>query len=217
MYKISFTEEHMKKLEEYELTDIPKEYIECLHFSSGEEIIKEGERISRLAIITKGRAKACQFAQNGKLTILCYYLSEGMLGEIELLTGAAVAGTTVSAISEFECITISYHILEEVMKTNVTFLKKAGTTLAKKLHEGGIRLAQASLCTGRQRLCSYILNTSDHDVFRDVLTDAACSVGMSYRHMFRILGELCRDGILEKNSTGYLILDRTRLIQESCG
>lgn len=216
MKKIPLTEEHIKVLAEYGLRDIPAESLQCLRFDSGEEIVKEGELISRFAIIISGRAKACQAVQSGKTMILCYYISEGILGEIELLTGTSTAGTTISAISDFECITIPYNILQQEMKTNVTFLKKAGTMLAEKLKESGNSLTQAALCTGRQRLCSYILNTSDHNIFRDVLTDVACSVGMSYRHMFRLLGELCDDGILEKRSTGYLILDRKRLLQQSC-
>ena len=47
-------------------------------------------------------------------------------------------------------------------------------------------------------------------------TEVAQSVGISYRHVFRILGELCREGILERTKSGFRIRDRERLRQRSC-
>ena len=73
----------------------------------------------------------------------------------------------------------------------------------------------ASLYSGEERLCAYILQTSHNGIFSDILTDTACSVGMSYRHMFRLLNHLCEDGVLEKRENGYRILDRESLAEKA--
>ncbi len=61
----------------------------------------------------------------------------------------------------------------------------------------------------------YILQNSHRSLFRDTLTDVSCSVGMSYRHMFRLLGQLCEEGILEKRESGYCIMKKEELARRS--
>ena len=112
---------------------------------------------------------------------------------------------SVIALSDFECIAIPYHICQRERQTNLVFMDKLAALLAQNLADSSADYAAASLNSGEQRLCSYILRASYQDVFRDVLTDVACSIGMSYRHMFRLLGQLCTDGILEKRKEGYYI------------
>ena len=72
-------------------------------------------------------------------------------------------------------------------------------------------MIENTLYTAEMRLCRYILDASDGDRFRDVMMDVAYSIGVSYRHLYRMMGVLCRDGILQKNQTGYRICDRARL------
>ena len=69
----------------------------------------------------------------------------------------------------------------------------------------------AALFTAEVRLSRYILGAAEGGVFRDVMTDVACSVGISYRHLYRTLAALCADGILEKTPAGYKILDPNAL------
>lgn len=63
----------------------------------------------------------------------------------------------------------------------------------------------------RTRIRSYILGAEERGIFRDIMTDTAASVGTNYRHLYRMMGELCSEGILEKRPTGYRILDYRRL------
>jgi len=61
-----------------------------------------------LLVVIEGRAKVCRTSLNGKDLILCYYISDGLIGEIELLTQQTEAVCTVIAISDFECVAIKY-------------------------------------------------------------------------------------------------------------
>lgn len=47
--------------------------------------------------------------------------------------------------------------------------------------------------------------------FFDRLTDVAATVGISYRHLMRLLKKLAEDDILKKENGGFQIIDMTQL------
>ena len=202
---------------QYGLTGIPQESCQHLRFEPGETIITEGEEISRVLIMIRGRAKICRDAPNGKSLILCWYISQGVIGEIELLAGHALATATVIAISEVECVALGFSLCSKELERNITFSNCLCKLLAEKLAESSINLSSSALYTAEQRLCSYILQAaSDRGLFCDVLTDVACSIGVSYRHLLRMLVQLCERGILEKRESGYKIQNKEILAACSC-
>ena len=68
-----------------------------------------------------------------------------------------------------------------------------------------------TLYTAEIRLCRYILAASDNSLVRDIMTDVSYSVGISYRHLYRMMSVLCNDGVLEKTNQGYQICDMEQL------
>lgn len=213
MKRLPITEEHIRKLEEYGLQNVPRDAYVCLRFAPGETVLYEGEPIRWYSIVISGRAKVCRNASNGRMLTLYNYDSNGMIGEIELLTDKEITETSVIAVTDFECIVIDYPACRTELKNNAKFLYKLGSVLAQKLSQSANSFSAAALYSGKQRLCFYILQAENRNVFSDVLTDVACSIGMSYRHMFRLLGELCAEDVLEKRENGYLIKNPGRLKQ----
>lgn len=207
MKRMPWTDKHLAKLSDYGLRDMPIDSCMCLCFEPGETILREGMPITWLAIVVRGKAKVCSTAPNGKHLILCYCLSDGMAGEVEFMTGAEVATATMVAITDFECIAIPYEEYRGFLKTNAEFLNRLGHELADKLVRSSENFVSTALYSAEERLCSYILQTSHDNVFCDILTDVSCSVGMSYRHLLRLLQELCNKSVLEKRKSGYRILD----------
>lgn len=208
MHTKPLTKEHICKLTEYGIENIPPESCLCQYYEAGETIQQEGMPILYFSMVMRGRAKVCATAPNGKNLVLCYYVLDGVIGDIELMTDNYTATATIIAITDFECLAIPYHRNAARLKSNLLFMNLLGQTLARKLLVSSNNFAAAALYTGEERLCSYILQSSPNGIFNDILTDTACSIGMSYRHMFRILNQLCRDGLLEKQVCGYRILDR---------
>ncbi len=199
------TSKHFAKLADYGLQGLPQNCCRCLCFQAGETIFQEGMPLTWLAVIVRGKAKICSTTPSGKHLILCYYLSDGMVGDIELMTGIQTASASMIAITDFECIAVFYQGHEVALKCNTVFLNKLGNELAKKLMRSSDSFVAAALHSGEERLCSYILQTSHNGIFSDILTDVSSSVGMSYRHMLRLLKELCRAGVLERRESGYRI------------
>lgn len=211
MKKLPFKQLYTEQLAEYGLQNIPTDACFGLQFSAGETVLREGTPLPWLSLIVSGSAKVCRTAPNGKSLILCYNVCSGTLGEIELMLHQKVATCMVVALADFECVAIPYQICASELNTNAVFLNRLGTELAEKLVRSEDNFTMSALCSGEQRLCSYILLTSHSRVFSDILTDVSCSVGLSYRHMFRLLGQLCEEGVLEKRKDGYYIQDEQAL------
>lgn len=215
MDKLPLSKKHGETLAEYGLQSLFPDACTCMLFHPGEAVTREGMPITWLSVIISGKAKICSTAPNGKNLVLCYYVSDGLIGDLELMTGLTTATTTVVAITDFECISVSLYPHRAFLKSNAVFLNRLGNELAIKLLRSSDSFVSFALYSGEERLCSYILQTSHHNIFSDILTDVSCSVGMSYRHMFRLLNQLCEEAILEKRESGYHILDRDALIRRS--
>jgi len=193
-------------LAEYGLDTISTGSCACLEFDAGETVLQEGQPIPGLLLVAVGTAKVCRTSPNGRNLIFCYYVSGGILGDVEFMTGSRAATCSVIAMSNLSCIAVP---LSDplALHSNTFFLNRLAGALADKLVRCSQGHASAALYSGEARLCAYILQASRGGVFRDSLTDTACLVGMSYRHMFRLLHRLCLDGLLCKESCGYRVAD----------
>ena len=211
MEKIAATKRHLEKLKRYGLENIEPGSINCYLFSSGEFIVRQEDEIEGLRVITKGKAKACRTSPNGKNLIFCYYVQDGIIGEIELITGVVKTENNIIAVGEVECLIIDDRVIKEELKTIIKFLTSIGVELSKKMLKVADNFVSSALLGGEQRLCSYILQNSTDNYFYDNLTDVSYSISMSYRHMFRLLKQLCKEKILKKEKRGYTILDKKQL------
>ena len=199
----------------YGIHSIEPNACECMRFKAGETILNEGAPITHLLIVVSGKAKVCSTAENGKDLLICYYISGGIMGDIELMTNTYVAATSIAAVTDFECISLPYKRNAADLKNNIEFMNRVGYELALKLLGSSKSRVNASLYSGEARLCSYILEAAHGDKFDDTLTDTACSIGISYRHLLRLVNKLCQDKVLEKKKKGFAVTDRKALISRS--
>lgn len=184
---------------------------EARTYTFGERILTEGHPNRFLFLVTNGRAKVGVSARNGKDLILCFYQSSGLIGDVEYFSGSETGSTTVTALENLRCVLIPIAENKAYLDGNLAFTRAAVAELAGKLMQRGNSVIENTLYTAEMRLCRYILDASEDNRFREVMTDVAYSVGVSYRHLYRMMGALCREGILQKDRTGYRILDRERL------
>ena len=179
-------------------------------YAFGERIVTEGMPLDYLFAVTAGKAKVGITAPNGKNLIMCFYVSDGLIGEAEFFAGCAPANTTVVALGPFRCVAVPVPRNRDWLEHSLPFAHNAAAELSKKLRVADSAVT-AALYPAEVRLSRYILGAAENGVFRDVMTDVACSVGISYRHLYRTLAALCADGILEKTPAGYKILDLNTL------
>lgn len=181
--------------------------VKKVSYASGEVVLQQGETMQYLYLILHGTAKICINAANGKNLILTYYISKGMLGSIELMKETPIGATTVTAMTPLHMIAIPYEGNTAYMKKNIVFMNYIARSLADIVVSSDSARVASALYTSEERLCSYILIAQHQGLFTDVLSDAAQSVGMSYRHLFRVMHRLCEEGILKKTAQGYQIIN----------
>jgi CRP/FNR family putative post-exponential-phase nitrogen-starvation transcriptional regulator len=206
---------HISILAGYFITEIDLSDAAVLRFLPGEMILCEGMPMEYLLLVISGKAKVCSTSANGKDLLLCYYISEGIIGDVELMTNNHIASTTLSAITEFLCIGLPYAKYADRLKGNLLFVNRVGRELAVKLLRNSKNSVITALHSCEERLCAYILLTEREGFFLENLTDVARSIGASYRHMLRMLSRLCSEGILRKERDVYRIIDREELIRRT--
>lgn len=205
------TQYHNHLLQEIGLHEKEFDSLYVASYEPGEYIYQEGFPITWLGIVCQGKAKVCCSSTNGNHLVLCYFVSSGIIGGIEMMAHVSQATASLVTLTDFECIAIPFEHNLQTLKNNSVFLNHLCSQLSLNLLLSSRNFVSSALYTGKQRCCSYILESEHQSMFNDVLTDVACSIGLSYRHTLRILNELCTEGILAKKELGYKILDRTSL------
>jgi len=186
-----------------------------LSFSPGEFLLHAGAPMEHIYFVVSGKAKVLLSLSDGKQLLLSYFLSKGIIGDVELVTDTQVASTTMQAVTEFICIALPLHVYAHALKHNNTFLNVLARELAEKLMERSINGTITTLQPLNARLCAYITQSANGGIFRETLTEVAALLGTSYRHLHRSLDQLCSDGILQKESRGYRITNPQALQQKA--
>lgn len=211
MKKQAIEKKDLNLLLQYGLQGIDLKDAVRFSFAQGEYLFQKDEPVDYIYFVVSGKAKVFQNLSNGKRLLLCYFVSKGIIGDIELMTGERTDSNTIQAVTEFICIGLPLTVYETALKSNVAFLNCVGRELAEKLMQRGANGAVTVLQPLETRLCAYIIQTESHGMFRETLTEVANLLGASYRHLLRCLNKLCKDEVLHKQSSGYRIINRQAL------
>lgn len=215
MKRTALTETAVRQLAAYGLSADALTNCAVQNYHVGEYIMRQGVENSNFFIVLSGISKVCVDAPNGKNLILCYYVTQGVMGDVALMLDRFIATTSVIAVSDFSCIAIPFFENADRLRSNLTFVNAVGQALAQKLLRRGEEHMASALLTGEARLCAFLQMAQRNGVFREPLSDTAQSVAVSYRHVFRIMNKLCAQGILEKTEEGFRILDPEALRRRS--
>lgn len=186
----------------------------CVTFDPREYILRRGEPVAHLLLVASGKAKVCISDPDGNQLLLCYFFSDGMIGDIELMAGVPTAFANVQAVTEMTCIGIPIAQNKTAIREDRALLRHIASRLALELVYCNNRVLTALQPT-EARLCAYIKETMSDGMFREPLTEAAQLLGTSYRQLLRCLNQLCRDGIMRRHLDAYQVADLERLSQRS--
>jgi len=180
-------------------------------FAQGEYLSREGEALHCLYFVVSGKAKVMLSLSDGKQLLLAYFISKGIIGDIELMTNVQTHQATLQAVTDFNCIALPLNAYKAMLKSNNTFINHIGKELAEKLMQRAINGAINTLQPLEARLSAYIMQTAVDAHFSEQLTDVAVMVGASYRHLLRCIENLCHKRILHKGTKSYHIVNRQAL------
>ncbi len=212
MQKREARPEELAVLEQYFIS--PSEAF-VLTFDTDEELFKQGEKIPWFIHVLKGSADVQINAPNGTKLAFGYTITSGPIGDVELTAASNVSYTTVVATSPVTCVAIPFECMLSEIERNIDLCRLMGKKVAYSLAALQQSYMLNIVASGEQRLCSYILRKSRQGVFRETLSEASSVIGVSYRHVFRMMAKLCEDGVLCKCADGYHTLDPDELINRA--
>jgi len=205
---------HNKKaMEEYVLkynindifTEDMRPFMELLLFKKGEYICRDNEKLNYLFFFVDGKAKVYSTLSNGKSLLLCFYQGFKVLGDLEMINSEP-ASTNVQVIEDTYCIGISTEKVKTYLLDDAKFLRYICNSLGEKLNRCSKNSSINLLYPLENRLASYILATGED--LDESLTEISELLGTSYRHLLRTLNNMCQEGLIKRNDTGFEIIDK---------
>lgn len=217
MQKQKLPAQYYPALAEYGLDWIDPSSAILIRFERCEWMLLAEQEFGYLYILLSGKAKVCMSDESGRNLLLCYYISEGIMGDVELMMGRKEAISSVQAVSPVTCIALPLGVYANALLNHLPFVLRLARGLATKLHTSVSSTTEIILRPFETRLCAYVLQGAQGGVFSERLIDVAEQLGVSYRHLLRSLKTLCQEGLLEKRETGYHIVDEALLREKAAG
>jgi CRP-like cAMP-binding protein len=192
-------------------------YLSLYSFEEGELICSQGEPSEYLYVLVKGKVKIYTNSAEGKTLILSFKTPLEVIGDLEYVQGIDFVNT-VEAVSSVSMIGIHHRWLKKYAKDHAPFLQFLLEIITKKFHVKSKSTSLTILYPVEVRLASYLMSVSlDESVslnksqIRINIKDTSNLIGTSYRHLNRVIAQLCEDGLIERNKGLILVKDRERL------
>lgn len=185
-------------------------YTELLYFEDGDYIIREGVTSSYLYFMVEGKCRYSSVNEAGDVIIFGASKNFKIFGEAASLWNE-IPKASVQAIGETYCLAISLRKHRDTLLNDATFLRFICKMLSDRLIFANNTYTFYRSTTTENRLASFILQNAKNNIFRANLIDLAETLGVSYRHLLRVLSKFVEDGMLEKDKRNYHIVDRKKL------
>lgn len=197
-------------------------YMSMVRFTKDEYIFLERGNLHYIYIFLSGKIKVCYLLGNGKQQLLNLITGMSIMGDLELF-GISNPFLSLQTIKESYAIAIPLYFTQEYLFQDPIFLKHIGELMAKKIYSFTSNTSLNMNYELINRLCSYIsfmskqitVDDKDYLYFHESLSDTAELLGTSYRHLQRTLKKLQEDGIIDRYSKGYIVLDYDQLMDLS--
>ncbi|MBO9129406.1 cyclic nucleotide-binding domain-containing protein [Bacillus sp. 165] len=187
-------------------------HLSLYSFDQGELICSQGEPSQYLYVLVKGKVKVFTTSPDGKALILSFKTPLELIGDIEYIRGTNIMNT-VEAVSPVCMIRIHYNWLKKYGKDYSPFLQFLLEIITQKFYVKSNSLSFNLLHPAEVRLASYLISVSideSNSLFQDKLNadsliDVANLIGISYRHLNRVIQKLCTEGLIERNK-GFILI-----------
>lgn len=188
-------------------------HLSLYSFEQGEIICSQGEASQYLYVLVKGKVKIYTNSPDGNTLILSFKKPLEVIGDIEYVRGIDIVNT-VEAVSSVCMIGIHHRWLRKYASQHSPFLQFLLDIITKKFHLKNNSMSLNIMYPVEVRLASYLLSVSldESDLhFNNQINisikDAANLIGTSYRHLNRVITQLCAEGLIERNKGSILVKD----------
>ncbi|MEC2524892.1 Crp/Fnr family transcriptional regulator [Bacillus thuringiensis] len=199
-------------------SEIDTVYFKLNYFEKGELICNIDDEMDRLYFVVKGKVKVYTITSEGKKLILRFINPLAIVGDIELIQNSK-AHNVVEACSDVIAISISNTVIRNRLLHDPIFMKFLLENIANTLKISTRFTALNLLYPVEVRVASYLLSIStdsNGDMYKGDLdttsvTSIADFIGVSYRHVIRVLQRFYNDKLIEKSNGVIVIKDFSRM------
>lgn len=194
------------------------EHFQVNHFKKGTNICDKDDEINRLYFVVKGKVKVYTITPEGKKLILRFINPLAIVGDIELIQNSK-AHNVVEGCSDVETISISFEVIRKTMLHDPIFMSFLLENIASTLKISTGFTALNLLYPVEVRVASYLLSISTDStgkVYKEDIDSVSISsiadfIGVSYRHVIRVLQKFYKENLIEKKNGAILIKDFFRM------
>lgn len=192
-------------------------HLSLYSYEQGEFICSQGESSQYLYVLVRGKIKVYTTSAEGKTLILSFKTPLEVIGDIEYVQDINIINT-VEAVSSVHMIGVHHRWLKKYGSDYAPFLQFLLEIITQKFHLKTNSMSFNLLYPVEVRFASYLLSVSFEDSdslnkgqLRISIKDAANFIGTSYRHLNRVIGQFCNNGLIERNKGFILVKDRDGL------
>ncbi|EJS54925.1 Crp/Fnr family transcriptional regulator [Bacillus nitratireducens] len=188
------------------------------HFEKGKLICDKDDEINRLYFVVKGKVKVYTITPEGKKLILRFINPLAIVGDIELIQNSK-AHNVVEACSDVVAISITNTVIRNKLLHDPIFMMFLLENIANTLKISTRFTALNLLYPVEVRVASYLLSIStdsNGNMYKEDLDSTSVSsiadfIGVSYRHVIRVLQKFYSEKLIEKNNGVIVIKDFSRM------
>jgi len=181
--------------------------------ASGEFLFEQGDVVEYLYLMVKGRIKVSIINENGDSYVLRYMNRFTILGEAEAFSGE-LAQCSVETLRESDFLRIAVKDITNDCFESPKFLKKIIISLSEKLRTFSSISYINSLYPVKKRLAIYLLSRYENSnciKIGNIKKEIGDLLGITPRHLNRVISELVLEGILSIDNSEIIISDKDSL------
>nr|EEK67690.1 catabolite protein activator [Bacillus wiedmannii] len=195
-------------------SEIDTAYFQINHFEKGKFICNIDDAMDRLYFVVKGKVKVYTITPEGKKLILRFINPLAVVGDIELIQNSK-AHNVVEACSDVIAISISHAVIRNKLLHDPIFMNFLLENIANTLKISTRFTALNLLYPVEVRVASYLLSISTDsngnmykkDLDATSISSIADFIGVSYRHVIRVLQKFYKEKLIEKRNGVIVIKD----------
>ena len=187
-------------------------YLEVHTFRKGEFICEERKAPQRLYFIKEGEVQLYLIHQDGNVSLAQYYQPGDVLGELELL-GIRSQSQSIQAIKDTVCIALPFDPCKDMILADPVFMQNLCRFIADKMLRSVGKLVSTQTYPLENRLAAFLIDREERpgDWITLRLTDLAQYLGVSYRHLSRVVKQFSDAGWIHKDRTRLRIINNNAL------
>lgn len=182
-------------------------------FQKDEYVVRSGHRPQGLSVLLSGKVQVMPLSEDGTEIILNYLYPLDVIGDIELLLGSGYLHSVRASVPT-AALFLPLPVVAELMEHSPPFLRFMLQALNAKVMIVSKYSSNSRLYGTKCSFCRFLYEQKlrlNSDLIPILMKQAAIYIGVSERHLRRIVRELEADGLIEKQPRKIRILDAEAL------